>query len=126
QGVNCKASIARYEPDSTSPARATQEPGDTMDPLDTTPTRHQLAQRCAQLLQAQGQRVAVCESSAGGLIAAALVAVPGSSTFFAGGLVPYSLEARNRLLGVGPEALGQTRPCTEAYALLCARQLRAL
>ena len=97
-----------------------------MDPLDTTPTRHQLAQRCAQLLQAQGQRVAVCESSAGGLIAAALVAVPGSSTFFAGGLVPYSLEARNRLLGVGPEALGQTRPCTEAYALLCARQLRAL
>lgn len=97
-----------------------------MDPLVTTSPQRQLAQRCALLLQAQGHRVAVCESSAGGLITAALVAVPGSSAFFAGGLVPYSLEARNRLLGMGPETLGWTRPCTEDYALLCARQLRAL
>lgn len=97
-----------------------------MDPVDTTSTQHRLAQCCARLLQAQGHTVAVCESSTGGLITAALVAVPGSSAFFAGGLVPYSLEARNRLLGMGPDTLGQMRPCTEAYALLCARHLRDL
>lgn len=96
-----------------------------MSMLDTDPTPHPLAARCAQLLQARRQTVAVCESSAGGLITATLVAVPGCSAFFVGGCVAYAPEAREYLLGLRPEALGDLRPCTEAYALLCARQLRA-
>lgn len=87
---------------------------------------HAQALRCAQLLQARNHTLAVCESSAGGLITAALVAVPGCSAFFSGGAVPYSLQAREALLGLGPEACGDVRPCTEDYALLCARQLRSL
>ncbi|GMU46563.1 MAG: hypothetical protein AMXMBFR26_13450 [Porticoccaceae bacterium] len=96
-----------------------------MSMLDTDPTPHPLAARCARLLQARRQTVAVCESSAGGLITAALVAVPGCSAFFVGGCVAYAPEAREYLLGMRPEAFGDLRPCTEAYALLCARQLRA-
>jgi PncC family amidohydrolase len=96
-----------------------------MSMLDTDPTPHPLAARCAQLLQARHQTVAVCESSTGGLITAALVAVPGCSAFFVGGCVAYAPGAREYLLGMSPEALGDLRPCTEAYALLCARQLRA-
>ena len=96
-----------------------------MSMLDTYPTPHPLAARCAQLLQARRQTVAVCESSAGGLITAALVAVPGCSAFFVGGCVAYAPEAREYLLGMRPETFGDLRPCTEAYALLCARQLRA-
>lgn len=96
-----------------------------MTVLRPEPSPHPLALRCAQLLQARGHTVALCESSAGGLITAALVAVPGCSAFFAGGAIAYSLQAREHLLGMGPEAFGEIRPCTEAYALLCARQLRA-
>lgn len=87
---------------------------------------HQQALRCAQLLRACGNDLAVWESSAGGLISAALVAIPGCSAFFAGSAVPYSLRAREALLGMKTEDFDDARPCTEAYALLCARRLRAL
>jgi len=96
-----------------------------MNILDADSMPHPLAVRCARLLQARHQTVAVCESSAGGLITATLVAIPGCSTFFVGGCVAYAAEARTHLLGMPPEAFGDLRPCTEAYALLCARQLRA-
>jgi nicotinamide-nucleotide amidase len=41
-----------------------------------------LAERAAALLKARGQTVAVAESSAGGLVCAALLAVPGASAYF--------------------------------------------
>lgn len=85
----------------------------------------QLAASCAGLLKTRGETVAVCESSAGGLIAAALVAIPGSSAFFVGGAVVYTLAARALLLGVTEQQLAGVRPATEAYALACARHLRA-
>ena len=84
-----------------------------------------LAASCTDLLKARGETVAVCESSAGGLIATALVAIPGSSAFFVGGAVVYTLAARELLLGLTEQHLTGLRPATEAYALACARQLRA-
>lgn len=83
-----------------------------------------LAATCADLLKTRGETVAVCESSAGGLIAAALVAIPGSSAYFVGGAVVYTLAARTQLLGFTEQDLAGLRPATEAYALACARQLR--
>ena len=44
--------------------------------------------------RARGETVAVCESSAGGLISSALLAVPGASRYFRGGAVVYTGEAR--------------------------------
>jgi PncC family amidohydrolase len=55
-----------------------------------------LAQRVAALLKAQAETVAVAESSTGGLIAAALVAVPEASAYFVGGGVIYTAAASAR------------------------------
>jgi len=83
-----------------------------------------LAERAGSLLKARNETVAVAESSAGGLISAALVAVPGASAFFLGGTVVYTRKARAELLGIPESELGGTRPSTEPYALLLARAAR--
>ena len=76
------------------------------------------------LLKARQQTVAVAESSAGGLISAALVAVPGASAYFLGGGVIYTQTARRVLLGVPDDAMAGLRASTEAYARLTARAVR--
>jgi nicotinamide-nucleotide amidase len=57
-----------------------------------------LGAQAGALLQARGQTVAVAESSAGGLISAALLAVPGASAYFRGGGVVYTVRARMAFL----------------------------
>jgi nicotinamide-nucleotide amidase len=56
-------------------------------------------------LRARGWRAAAAESCTGGMIGALLTAVPGSSDAFVGGVVAYSNELKERLLGVAPELL---------------------
>ncbi len=75
------------------------------------------------LLTAQGATVAVAESSAGGLISAALLAVPGASAYYAGGAVIYTRASRRALLGL-PEEVVTMRAATEDYATIVARALR--
>ena len=82
------------------------------------------AERIATLLCARGETVAVAESSAGGLISAALLAIPGASTYFLGGGVIYTAQARQALLGIDPAVMEQMRASTEPYALLLARTVR--
>ena len=55
-----------------------------------------------EILLAAGLRLAVAESFTGGLVASRIVAVPGASRWFAGGLVAYASEAKHRLLLVPP------------------------
>jgi len=52
----------------------------------------------ARLLQ--GRRLGLAESCSGGLLAARITDLPGASTYFAGGVVAYSNEAKADLLGV--------------------------
>ena len=75
-------------------------------------------------LKADKATLSVAESSAGGLISAALLAVPGASAYFLGGAVVYTRVARRLLLDIPEEALAGIRPSTEAYALLLARGVR--
>ncbi len=82
------------------------------------------AERVATLLRRRGETVAVAESSTGGLIAAALLAMPGASAYFLGGAVVYTKSARAALLGVGDAEMAGLRPSTEAYALMIARRVR--
>jgi nicotinamide-nucleotide amidase len=78
----------------------------------------------ASRLIARKQTIAVAESSAGGLISAALLAVPGASAYFLGGGVIYTQAARRGLLQVPDAAVNGIRASTEAYALVKARTIR--
>ncbi len=80
-----------------------------------------LAEKAAGLLRNRHETIAVAESSAGGLISAALLAVPGASAYFLGGTVVYTYKARDLFLDIPHAALEGIRPATEAYALLLAR-----
>lgn len=75
------------------------------------------------LLKETGATLAVAESSAGGLISAALLAVPGASAYFLGGGVVYTRTARRALLDL-PEEVIVMRASTEEYALTVARAVR--
>lgn len=79
----------------------------------------------AALLKQRGQTLAVAESSAGGLINAALVAVPGASAYYLGGAIIYTAKGREALLGLTAADVAQARSATEAFALVLARRVRA-
>jgi PncC family amidohydrolase len=79
----------------------------------------------ADLLKARRQTLAVAESSAGGLINAALVAVPGASAYYLGGAIVYTAAGRAALLGIGEEDMAGVRSASEPFALLLARRVRA-
>ncbi len=57
------------------------------------------------LLRERGLTLAVAESCTGGLIGHRITEVPGSSEYFLMGVVSYSNDAKERLLGVRPETL---------------------
>jgi PncC family amidohydrolase len=78
----------------------------------------------AQRLKERRETIAVAESSTGGLISAALLAVPGASAYFVGGAVVYTQVARRVLLNIPDAAMGGMRASTEVYALLLARTAR--
>src|SRR5271167_1310178 len=83
-----------------------------------------LAEKLGARLKARGETVSVAESSTAGLISAALLAVPGASSYYLGGAVVYTRQSRELLLGIPPSALEGIRPATEPYALLLARAVR--
>ena len=90
----------------------------TMDALQP------LAEQIAARLTARNETIAVAESSTGGLVAAALLALPGASAYFLGGAVVYTKAARAALLGIGDAEMAGLRPSTEVYALMIAKRVR--
>jgi len=83
-----------------------------------------LAEKIAECMIARRETIAIAESSTGGLVAAALLAVPGASAYFLGGAVVYTKSARAALLGIGDADMQGLRPATEAYSLMIARLVR--
>jgi PncC family amidohydrolase len=83
-----------------------------------------MAAELGAILKARGDTVAVSESSAGGLVSASLLVVPGASVYFLGGGVIYTLPAREHLLGIPRAAMKGIRSSSEPYALLCAQTIR--
>src|SRR5205814_1824825 len=90
------------------------------------PTADPLAAALGVLLKERKQTLAVAESSAGGLISATLLAVPGASAYFVGGGVIYTQAARRGLLRVGDDAVKGIRSSSEPYAQLKAKAVREL
>ena len=83
-----------------------------------------LAEKIAARLIERRETIAVAESSTGGLIAAALLAVPGASAYVIGGAVVYTKASRAALLGIADADMQGLRPATEAHSLLIARRVR--
>jgi PncC family amidohydrolase len=82
------------------------------------------AEFLAGRLKARGETIAVAESSSGGLLSAALLAVPGASAYFLGGAVVYTAKARVLLMGLPRESVAGMRSASEPYAMLLARTAR--
>ena len=76
------------------------------------------------LLVQRGETISVAESSTGGLISAALLAVPGASAYFVGGTVVYTKPARDAFLKIDLDKHPGIRSATESYALLLAQGSR--
>lgn len=85
----------------------------------------ELALPAATLLKSNATTIAVTESSTGGLISAALLAVPGASAYYAGGSVVYTLPSRKEILGIRREDVDGLEPLTEAMVLQFAMRARA-
>ncbi len=83
------------------------------------------AEQIASRLIAREQTIAVAESSSGGLIAAALLAVPGASAYFVGGAVVYTRDARRILMDIPDAGMKGIRSASEPYAKLLAQQIRS-
>lgn len=83
------------------------------------------AARIGARLKARGETIAIAESSTGGLISAALLAVPGASAYFLGGGVIYTRFARGAFLEIPDPLPDGMRASTEPYAALLARTVRA-
>ncbi|MFN7056116.1 CinA family protein [Hyphomonas sp.] len=83
-----------------------------------------LAAETGAVLAARRQTVAISESSAGGLVSAALLAAPGASRFYRGGGVIYTPQAFRGLLGLTREDLGDMRSSTKPYARMLAGTIR--
>jgi nicotinamide-nucleotide amidase len=83
-----------------------------------------IAEKIAAHLIARRETIAIAESSTGGLIAAALLSVPGASAYFVGGAVVYTKVARTVLLGIQDADMQGLRAATEAHSLLIARRVR--
>lgn len=71
-------------------------------------------------LKREGLTLCGAESCTGGLVSAALTAVPGASEAFAGAVVSYAEGAKSRLLGVADAILAGPGPVSEACALAMA------
>ncbi len=83
-----------------------------------------LAEQVAGRLTERRETIAVAESSTGGLISAALLAVPGASAYFLGGAVVYTRQARASLVAIDDAAMAGLRASSEPYAALLARTVR--
>ncbi len=83
-----------------------------------------LAEKIAARLIARKETIGVGEGSAGGLISAALLAVPGASAYFIGSAIVYTGAARSAFTGISLDDMKGLRPASEPYAALLAQRVR--
>lgn len=84
-----------------------------------------LADSVGAKLLARSETVAISESSSGGLISAALLAVPGASRFYRGAGIIYTPQAFKGLMKMEREDLQGHRSSTEPYARIMAQSIRS-
>jgi nicotinamide-nucleotide amidase len=83
-----------------------------------------LSHRVGALLRERGESVAVAEGSAGGLISAALLSIPGASAYYVGGTVIYTVAASRAWMAGEVEVPAGMRGATEQFAAYLAASVR--
>lgn len=84
-------------------------------------------ERAGALLKERGEKIAVVESSAGGLISAALLRVPGASGYYEGGAVIYTRTSIREVAGLDMKKLWKEqgiRSSSEPFARLLSERIR--
>jgi len=84
-----------------------------------------LAKKTSEILIENNQTISVAESSSGGLISSALLALPGASKYYLGGQVIYTAASIRVLSGMSIRDLKEKkiRSSSEAFALLMAEKV---
>ena len=83
-----------------------------------------LSTKIGRILKSNSNTISVAETSAGGLLSASLLAVPGASAYFLGGGVIYTQEARRILLNLNDTEMVGIRSSSEPYAELLAHTIK--
>lgn len=87
----------------------------------------QLSHQIQGILYNTGETLGTAESCTGGRISEAIIAVPGASQYFKGGIVSYTNEVKENLLGVSHQVLEeQTAVCEEVAKEMVIGACRAL
>ena len=72
-----------------------------------------ISREISPILWKAGETLCTAESCTSGQISAAITSVPGSSTYFKGGIICYTNEIKTKLLGVSQELLDEKDPVSE-------------
>jgi nicotinamide-nucleotide amidase len=108
-------------------ARAAREATADLDDIEATLVSHGRlsdAERLVARLKELGWTIGVAESLTGGLLAAAVVAVPGASAVFRGGVVAYATDIKQNVLGVDATLLAAHGPVHPRVARQMAEGVR--
>ncbi|KIW16915.1 hypothetical protein PV08_04105 [Exophiala spinifera] len=88
------------------------------------PQLGEVAEEVASLLRERGETISVAETAAGGLISAALLATPGASRIYKGGLTLYTLPSRLAYAGWTQDDLDKYKGPTPEVVEGLARHVR--
>ena len=86
--------------------------------------REGIGETVARLLMGTGRTLAVAESCTGGLLGGRITEIPGSSSFFRGGVIAYANELKTAQLGVPQDVLASVGAVSEEVARLMAENVR--
>jgi nicotinamide-nucleotide amidase len=80
-----------------------------------------LSSEIQRIMYEAGLTLSTAESCTGGHIAESIIAVPGSSEYFKGGIISYTNEIKERLLGVDPQLIAEKTAVCEEVAIAMVR-----
>ncbi len=80
--------------------------------------------KISRILTKRKQTVSVTETSTGGLISAGLLSVPGASSYFVGGVIPYARSVRGDLLNITKDKVVGLSPMSEEMAMSFAQNTK--
>ncbi|MBI4843089.1 MAG: CinA family protein [Nitrospirae bacterium] len=84
------------------------------------------AEEVHRLFRSKGLTLSAAESCTGGLISNSITSLPGASTFFRAGVIAYSIEAKENILGVSPETIKTHGVISRETAVEMAQKMRLL